>query len=93
MPRKKSAQPFEAMMEVTLDGFKQVNEIIKSIHQAQKIQAQATYSGLTGAGKARYVGELVKSYGSQADVATLLDRTPGRISQLVNSEKNRKNGK
>lgn len=93
MKREASTQAIETMMKATIDGFNQVNLIIKSVHQNQKIHAQATYSGLTGSGKSRYVSELVKSYESQAAVAELLDLSRGRICQLVNSGKNKKNGK
>lgn len=93
MGRQVAKEPVEALMNATLEGFKHVNEAIKAVHQAQKVQAKATYSGLTGAGKARYVTELASSYNSQAQVAELLDLSKGRISQLVNSEKNKKNGR
>jgi excinuclease UvrABC helicase subunit UvrB len=91
--KKQPFYPAEQMLEATLKGFGEVKKAIDSVQQAQKIQAKATYSGLTGSGKARYVTELANAYGSQAMVARMLDLTDGRISQLVNSEKNRKNGK
>jgi predicted transcriptional regulator len=53
---------------------------------------------MTGSGKSRYVGKLVEiektneEKGAQARVAQLLDLTPGRVSHLLSSEKNRRNG-
>lgn len=85
--------PAEAMMEATLQGFRNVKVAIDAVQADQKIQAKATYNALTSAGKPRYVSELADAYKSQARVADLLDLSPGRICQLVNSEKNRKNGK
>ena len=85
--------PAEAMMKATLDGFHNVKIAIEAVQAEQKIQAKATYNALTSSGKSRYIAELAESYKSQARVAELLDLSPGRICQLVNSEKNRKNGK
>lgn len=85
--------PATAMMEATMEGFRQVKIAIDAVQEAQKIQARATYKGLTGHGKARYVNELVQAHGSQVQVANLLDLSPGRINQLVHSEKNLRNGK
>lgn len=85
--------PAEAMMEATLKSFHHVKVAIDAVQADQKIQAKATYGALTSSGKSRYVSELTAAYESQARVAELLDLSPGRICQLVNSEKNRKNGK
>lgn len=71
----------------------------RALEQQQKEHLKAAYNGMTGSGKARYVSELVEiekkkgERGSQARVARTLDLTAGRIAQLINSEKNRKNGK
>jgi hypothetical protein len=62
-------------------------------------QARAAYQGMTGSGKSRYATELVKiesaqnPRGAQARVSETLGVTPGRVTQLLNSDKNRKNGK
>jgi hypothetical protein len=93
MGRQAKTDPVDALMQATLDGFKQVNEVVKIVRQEQKILTKATYDGLTGSGKARFVTQLVDAYGSQNEVAKTLDLTAGRISQLVNSEKNKQNGK
>lgn len=90
MPR--NLDPAAMMMEATLKGFQHVNVALAAVQEVQKIQAKATYQGLTGSGKSRYVSELAKAYGGQSPVADLLDLSRGRISQLVNSEKNKKNG-
>lgn len=74
---------FSALMQ------EEQRQIKKELHQNIK----ANYVAHTGCGKARYVTELVKDYGSQAEVAKMLDVSPSRISQLINSEKNRRNGK
>lgn len=54
---------------------------------------------MTGSGKSRYVAKLVEiekqngPRGAQARVAETLGLTPGRITQLLKSEKNCKNSK
>jgi hypothetical protein len=93
MGRQASKDPVESLMYATLDSFKHVNEVIKSVREDHKVLAQATYNGLTGSGKTRFVSDMVEAYGSQARVAQMLELSPGRISQLVNSDKNKKNGK
>ncbi|MDD1023179.1 hypothetical protein M5G24_29640 [Pseudomonas sp. TNT2022 ID1048] len=85
--------PATLMMEATLQGFKNVKDALDVIQNTQKIQAKATYKGLTGSGKSRYVTEMAEQLGSQVKVAEMLDLTRGRINQLVKSEKNRANGK
>lgn len=90
---KPMRDPAEAMMKATLEGFRNVKVAIETVQADQKIQAKATYNALTSSGKPRYVSELADAYNSQARVAELLDLSPGRICQLVNSEKNRRNGK
>lgn len=93
MSRRTNEDPSEMMMAVTLEGFKQAKAAMDAIKGNQTNQARATYSALTSSGKSRYVASLAETSGSQAEVAELLNLTPGRISQLVKSEKNRKNGK
>lgn len=93
MGRKVKVDPSEMMMEVTLEGFRQAKAAMDAIKLQQTNQARATYSALTSSGKSRYVASLTETSGSQAEVAELLDLTAGRISQLVRSERNRKNGK
>lgn len=98
--------PLEIVMQTMLEGFKHTSEAIQNLREQQaelelrqKQQAKAAYHGMTGSGKARYVTELVdmekevNPRGAQARVAETLDLTPGRITQLISSEKNRKNGK
>lgn len=93
MNRKIKEDPSEMMMAVTLEGFKQAKAAMDIIKENQTNQARATYKALTSSGKSRYVASLSKTSESQAEVAELLDLSPGRISQLVRSERNRQNGK
>lgn len=108
MPPKtpSSNEPLELMMSVVVDGFQRVADSMHEIkaEQAklsdiQKQQSKAAYHAFTGCGKARYVGMLVEiesqtnPRGARARVAQTLDLTPARITQLLNSDKNRKNGK
>jgi hypothetical protein len=92
-------------MKVVVEGFRHTTQAIQDlrdkqarIEQTQKEHAKAAYNGMTGSGKSRYVGKLVEiekaneEKGAQARVAQLLDLTPGRVSQLLSSEKNRRNG-
>ena len=90
----KKVDPFSAsvIMDATLEGFRQVKVALEAVQEAQKVHAKATYQALTSSGKSRYVTELVDAYGSQAQVAKLLDLSPGRICQVIKSEKNRSNG-
>jgi hypothetical protein len=83
----------EDLTRATLKGIEEARKTADATQKAQRIQAKATYDGLTSGGKSRFVNNLTEAYGSQARVADELDLSPGRISQLVNSEKNRKNGK
>ena len=105
--------PLEQVMATVVEGFRATTAQIKEhSNQLMVLQQQnsekedqikqlkrAAYQGLTGAGKTRYVKELVEDErkknptGAQSRVAGDLDLTPGRVSQLLNSEKNRKNGK
>lgn len=98
--------PLEQVMETMFEGFKHTTKAIQDLREkqaklelTQKQQAKAAYHGMTGSGKARYVAQLVEiekennPRGAQARVADTLDLTPARITQLLNSEKNRKNGK
>lgn len=98
--------PLEQVMQTVVAGFKKTTEAIQDLRvrqekleQQQKLQAKAAYHGMTGSGKSRYVTQLVniekdnESWGAQARVAAMLDVTPGRITQLLKSDKNRKNGK
>lgn len=61
--------------------------------------ARAAYDGMTASGKSRFVTRLVEieqaadEKGAKVRVAETLSVTPARISQLLRSEKNRKNGK
>nr|WP_176705385.1 hypothetical protein [Rahnella sp. WMR114] len=85
--------PIDALKDVTMAGFVKVHEALTHMKEVQSQQARATYQGLTSSGKSRYVAALVEEAGSQAEVGRMLKLTPGRINQLVKSEKNRKNGK
>jgi hypothetical protein len=98
--------PLEQVMKVVVEGFKHTTRAIQDLRdkqaqleKQQMEQAKAAYHGMTGSGKSRYVGKLVEierskdEKGAQARVAGILGVTPGRISQVLNSEKNRKNGK
>jgi ABC-type phosphate transport system ATPase subunit len=101
-----SNDPLEHVMRVVAEGFKHTTQAIQDLRvqqaqlqQQQYAHARAAYDGMSGCGKSRYVTSLVEmekakgEKGAQGRVADMLDLTPGRISQLVNSEKNRKNGK
>ncbi|SKC66193.1 hypothetical protein SAMN05445504_0509 [Burkholderia sp. CF099] len=103
---KSDYDPLEQVMKVVVEGFRHTTQAIQDLRekqekleQQQKEQARAAYNGMTGSGKPRYVSTLVEierakdEKGAQARVAGLLDLSPGRISQLLNSEKNKKNGK
>ncbi len=98
--------PLQLAMAAVIEGFKHTTAAIQELREKQdeleerqKLQARAAYHGMTGCGKSRYVGELVNiekaidPRGAQSRVAQLLDVTPGRITQLLTSDKNRKNGK
>ncbi|WP_200348935.1 hypothetical protein [Halochromatium glycolicum] len=97
--RKSTPDPLEHMMATVVEGFRQTTEAIHTLRQEQKEQAQAAYQGMTGSGKSRYVSKLVEierakeSRGAQSRVADTLGISEGRVSQLLNSDKNRKNGK
>lgn len=71
-----------------------------SLQQQLQNQTRAAYSGMTASGRTRFVSSLVEQEvkakgerGAQARVANTLDLTPGRVSQLVNSSRNRENGR
>jgi hypothetical protein len=79
-----------------------IGEMQTSLANTQKTQAQfirASYQAHTACGKSRLVAELVREAEkdnpstARAEVAKLLQLSPSRISQLLNSDKNRKNGK
>lgn len=70
------------------------------LQQQLQDQARAAYNGMTGSGKSRFVQALVEQEairngerGAKARVSDTLGITPPRVTQLLNSEKNRKNGK
>jgi len=101
-----SLDPLEQVMSIVLEGFKKTTESIQDLRAQQaelelkqRQQAKAAYHGMTGSGKSRYVQQLVEiekkneERGAQARVAETLELSAGRITQLLNSEKNRKNGK
>lgn len=105
-PKTSAPDPLEQVMETMISGFKHTTQAIQDLReqqaeleQRQKQQAKAAYHGMTGSGKSRYVTQLVEIEkergvrGAQARVAETLDLSPGRITQLLNSDKNRKNGK
>lgn len=102
----KHPDPLQQMMDVVVQGFKMTAVAIQELRdqqaelaKKQQQQARAAYHGMTGGGKSRYVSELVdverhiNERGAQARVAETLGLTPGRITQLLKSDKNRKNGK
>ncbi len=101
-----SFDPLGQVMKTVVEGFKMTTAAIQELRDQQagleqklQQQARAAYHGMTGSGKSRYTAELVKiesssnPRGAQARVAETLGVTPGRITQLLNSDKNRKNGK
>jgi len=97
--RQDNPDPLENMMAMMVEGFRATTTEIQALKAKQKQHAIAAYQGMTGSGKSRYVAKLVEieaaqeSRGAQARVAETLDLSEGRISQLVSSDKNRKNGK
>jgi len=100
MPKRQATpDPLENMMTMMVEGFRATTSEIQAMKAKQKQQAIAAYHGMTGSGKSRYVSKLVEieaaqePRGAQSRVADTLDLSEGRISQLLNSEKNRKNGK
>lgn len=113
MSHKKDASPNEVpemIMQTVLAGFQAVTQRLEAIEashakerdkarEEHQQHARATYQGMTGSGKSRYVAAMVDlerkngERGAQARVAKTLDLTPGRIAQLLSSDKNRKNGK
>jgi len=95
-----SPDPLEQVMSIVVEGFKKTTESIQDLRAQQeklelkqKQQAKAAYHGMTGSGKSRYVSKLVEiekqngARGAQARVAETLELTPGRITQLLKSEK------
>ena len=103
---KKDTDPLEQVMSVVTEGFKHTTDAIKDLRdqqeklaETQKQQARAAYDGMTGSRKYRYVAKLVEiekaveEKGAQNRVAETLNLSPSRITQLINSNKNRKNGK
>jgi predicted XRE-type DNA-binding protein len=103
---KPDYDPLEQVMKVVIEGFRHTTQAIQDLReqqekleQRQQEHARAAYDGMTGSGKSRYVSKLVEieraieEKGAQARVASTLDLSAGRISQLLNSEKNKKNGK
>ena len=95
--------PLEQVMATVIQGFQMTTASIQelrdqqaSLEQRLQQQARAVYHGMTGSGKSRYTSELVKiesehnPRGAQARVAETLGVSPGRITQLLNSDKNRK---
>ncbi|MBI6169353.1 hypothetical protein JEP94_23435 [Serratia marcescens] len=106
MGRDAEIDPLKMVMDTVVEGFRQTTDAIQDLRNRQqeledrqKLQARAAYHGMTGSGKSRYTSELVEierrvePRGAQARVADTLGVTPGRITQLLNSDKNRKNGK
>lgn len=97
--RTTAPDPLENMMSMMVEGFRATTTEIQALKARQKEQAIAAYHGMTGNGKSRYVSKLVEmeaaqgARGAQSRVADMLDLSEGRISQLLNSDKNRKNGK
>ena len=98
--------PLEQMMSAVVEGFKHTAGAIQDLRnqqaalgQRQEQQARAAYQGMTGSGKSRYAAALVaienevNPRGAQTRAAATLGITPGRMSQLLSSEKNRNNGK
>ena len=98
--------PLEQVMDIVVNGFKMTTHAIQdlrkqqaSLEQKLQNQARAAYHGVTGSGKSRYTAELVRiesesnPRGAQARVAETLGVSAGRITQLLKSDKNRKNGK
>lgn len=103
---EKDMDPLQRVMDTVVEGFRLTTGAIqdlqnkqKDLEERQRLQARAAYHGMTGSGKARYTAELVEiekkvePRGAQARVADALGVTPGRITQLLKSDKNRKNGK
>ncbi|HBE9154489.1 MULTISPECIES: hypothetical protein [Serratia] len=90
---KPETDAIKALKDATMIGFGKVEEALTQLKETQSKHARATYQGMTSSGKSRYVAALVAEVGSQAEVSRMLNLTPGRINQLVKSEKNRKNGK
>lgn len=100
MPKRQTTpDPLENMMAMMVEGFRATTTEIQAMKAKQKQQSIAAYHGMTGSGKSRYVSKLVEieaaqePRGAQSRVADMLDISEGRVSQLLNSDKNRKNGK
>ncbi|QOQ83805.1 hypothetical protein [Comamonas thiooxydans] len=98
--------PLQQVMDTVVAGFAHTTAAIREVRDRQQVletqlqdQARAAYSGMTASGRARFVSTMVDQeraanpYGAQARVAARLDLTPGRVSQLVNSARNRENGR
>ncbi|HBC3388109.1 hypothetical protein QQA20_25210 [Vibrio parahaemolyticus] len=106
---EQSPDPLEQIMTTVVAGFKKTTDAIRELKDKQealelqqKQQAKAAYHGMTGSGKSRYVAELVEiekqkdpenTRGAQKRVADTLDISAPRVTQLLKSDKNRKNGK
>ena len=97
--KKQNTDPLENLMSVVIQGFQKTTDAIRDLQDKQQQQSKATYDGMTGSGKSRYVAKLVEiekieeEKGAQARVARMLDLSPSRITQLIKSNKNRRNGK
>jgi len=105
-PQQVELDPLEQVMTTVIQGFQMTTDAIQdlrvqqvNLEQKLQQQARAAYHGMTGSGKSRYATELVRiesehnPRGAQARVAETLGVTPGRVNQLLKSDKNRKNGK
>ncbi|SKC32329.1 hypothetical protein CZ809_01845 [Photobacterium piscicola] len=104
-----SPDPLEQIMATVVSGFQQTTDAIRelqlkqeALERQQQQQAKAAYQGMTGCGKSRYVAELVEiekqkdptnTRGAQKRVADTIGISSARVTQLLNSDKNRKNGK
>ncbi|MCO4206267.1 hypothetical protein [Aeromonas taiwanensis] len=104
-----SPDPLQQIMATVVSGFQQTTDAIRQLQQQQQAlelqlqqQARAAYQGMTGSGKSRYVTELVEiekkrdpnnTRGAQRRVADKIGISSARVTQLLNSDKNRKNGK
>jgi hypothetical protein len=106
MGKDTDIDPLKMVMDTVVEGFRQTTNAIQDLRGRQtelenrlKLQARAAYHGMTGSGKSRYTSELVEiernidPRGAQARVAETLGVTPGRVTQLLKSDKNKKNGK
>ncbi len=100
------ADAMDAMFQTMTSCFKQTTDAIRELEKRQEMleadrsrDLRCTYKAVTGSGKSRLVASFVAEEeqhnprGARAKAAEAFGISRGRVSQLLNSDKNRNNGK